>query len=356
MYRERMREALGSGLVLAAAALVSLLLILVIYYLYALRGTLLTIFFPFVVSLGAAYLLNPLLEFLCSRLRISRTLGIIFIYGVILLLVYLLFINTLPALAQELQKIIARVPFYTSQVQLYLEGMQSDYSRFNIPGALRQVIDGNIQELQDSLVDLLEALTHQALNFFSHIVLLVLIPLLVFYMLKDLDSIKAAFFSALPYRYRGRVRKMGEEVDKTLGAYIRGQLLISLLVGTMVYLGLTFLGVEFALVLAVINGITNIVPYFGPVIGAVPVLLLSLLDSPLLSLKVLLMLVVVQQVESHLLAPQILGRSLGIHPLLVILALLAGGSLAGFAGLILAVPAAAVARVMVKHLLQWRAG
>lgn len=158
----------------------------------------------------------------------------------------------------------------------------------------------------------------------------------------------------IPNKFRGRVRAVAEDIDKTLGAYVRGQLFISVFVASMVYVGLILLGVEFAILLAIINGITNVIPYFGPIIGAVPAFFIALLESPLLALKVILMITIVQQIESHIVAPTVYGRNLGIHPVIVILSLLAGGSFFGFMGLIFAVPVIAVIKVLLKHLGGWR--
>ena len=129
-------------------------------------------------------------------------------------------------------------------------------------------------------------------------------------------------------------------------------LLVSLVVGILSYVGLLVLKIDFPLVFAFILGITNLIPYVGPIIGSVPVLLVALLSSPGLAFKVLLMIVIIQQLESQLVAPIIIGRSTGMHPLAVILALLLGGTIFGFAGLILALPAAIALQITARHLLR----
>ncbi|NLC51044.1 MAG: AI-2E family transporter, partial [Firmicutes bacterium] len=129
-------------------------------------------------------------------------------------------------------------------------------------------------------------------------------------------------------------------------------LIISVLVGIMTYLGFLFLGLDFALFLGLLNGTTNLIPFIGPFIGAVPAVGVALLDSPALALRVLILIIVIQQLESQVISPQLLGRSLGFHPLFVIFALLLGGHLAGFRCLLFALPLATALRIFFKHF--WR--
>lgn len=348
MNKPRIKDVFCYGMTLSGVVIIFLLIILILYSLYIFRETLLTIFFPFIAAFIIAYILNPLVDFFQEK-RIPRPWGILLLYGVFFLSIYLLSINILPSLAEEFQKMLNQVPQYASQIQSFLEKIHSDYHRFDIPVNIRRVIDSNIQEIEDIMMNYVEGATNYIFNFLGHIFLLLLIPLLVFYILKDPHSITGFFLGMVPLKYQDRVKSLVEDIDKTLGVYIRSQILISFFVASMVYVGLLLLGVEFALVLALINGITNIIPYFGPFIGAAPAVLVSLLESPLLSLKVILMITVIQQVESHVLAPTILGKNLKLHPVLVILALLTGGSFFGFLGLIFAVPVIAVLRVVLSH-------
>lgn len=349
MDKKKIKDIFCYGMTLAGVFLIFILTLLILYGLYTIKEPLFTILFPFIAAFIIAYLLNPLVEFF-SKKKIPRTLGILIIYAAFFLAVALLSINIVPSLVKELQKMMDKIPWYTSQIQSYLERMHSDYDRFNIPESIRTVIDGNIQEVQDMMVNYVEVITDHIIHFFSHIFLFILVPLLVFYILKDLDGIKKYFMSLVPVRYKKKVGIVAGDIDKTMGAYIRSQFLISLFVGSMVYIGLLILDVEFALILAIVNGITNIIPYFGPIIGAIPAFFVALIESPLLSLKVIIMIIIIQQLENHILAPTILGKNLQLHPVSVILALVVGGTLFGFLGLIFAVPILATIRVVLKHI------
>ncbi len=349
MDRRKLKDIFCYGMTLAGVFLIFILALLILYGLYSLRNTLITVLFPFIASFIIAYLLNPLLEFICKK-NISRSAGILIIYLGFFLTLALLSINVIPSLMGEMQKLLVKVPLYSSQIQQFIVEMQQDYHRFNLPDSIRSVVDANIDQFQVLIIDLLETFTDSVINLFSHIFLLVLIPLLVFYILKDIENIKSSIYRMIPHKHRGRVRAAAEDIDKTLGAYVRGQIFISVFVASMVYVGLLLLGVEFAVLLAIINGITNVIPYFGPIIGAIPAFSIALLESPLLALKVILMITIVQQVESHVLTPTVFGKNLGLHPVIVILSLLFGGSLFGLLGLIFAVPVVAVIKVLFKHL------
>src|SRR5690606_9196597 len=138
----------------------------------------------------------------------------------------------------------------------------------------------NLINLQKGMQALLERVTGTVLGFFSNLLAILVIPLMVYYLLRDIDSLKRTAVLLFPKKYRNWVVSMGSEMDRTMGAYFRGMLVICFLVGVLTYLGLVIIGVDYALILGLVAGITNIIPYFGPIIGAVPAVLIALLHSP----------------------------------------------------------------------------
>ena len=243
------------------------------------------------------------------------------------------------------------IPQYTERFQSILLHLHSDYQRINLPESLRLALDQNILNLQKAIQEMLERVTGVVLGLFSNVFTFLIIPLVVYYVLRDMDNLKRSAVQFCPKKYRNWVIRIGSEMDSTLGAYFRGMLIICFLVGLLTYLGLALVGLDFALIFGFIAGLTNIIPYFGPIIGAIPAVLLGLLDSPALALKILIVYVIVQQLENQLIAPQVLGRSLGLHPLVVIFVLLLGGKLFGLAGLIFAVPFTAIIRILLKNII-----
>ena len=305
---------------------------------------------PLIFSVLVAFLLSPIINYL-EKQGLSRTLSIIIMYIFFLVLLILLCLNMIPTLIRELQELIKALPQYTEMFLNYFERLESDYKRFDLPEGIRQALDEGIEEIQRDLVLFLERLTQLLISLFSQVLALFLVPIFAFYFLRDADKFKTTLMNMLPKDYRETVRETLSDINNTIGTYLRGLVLISGMVGTLVYVGLLVLGVEFALFLGLINALTNFIPYFGPILGSIPATLIALLQSPALAWKVILLIVLVQQVESQLLAPQILGRKLGFHPISVILAILVGGKLFGFLGLVLSVPLLAVIRVIVRHVM-----
>lgn len=331
--------------IMGLAAGISLALL---YWFSRYGATLFVVLLPFFMAIIIAYILDPLVDFF-ERRRLPRRIGILLIYAIFFSLFFLLGVSTIPRLVTELQKLGERLPDYTAQFQSFILSLQSDYQRFNLPESVRVALDQNIVQMQENIQEFVERITSVVVGFFSHLFTILIIPLLVYYILRDIDSLKRSVVLLFPKKHRKWITSVGSEMDHTMGAYFRGTIVICFLVGVMSYVSLLLLGVDFALILGIIAGITNIIPYFGPLIGAVPAVIIALLASPALALKVVIVLVIVQQVESQFIAPQILGRSLGLHPLVVIFVLIIGGRLFGMLGLIFAVPFTALVRIFIKH-------
>ena len=325
---------------------------LLIRWLYPKRDVLYTVFFLFTAAFVIAYMLNPLVVYLTRR-KISRPAAVLFIFLVLFGGLSLLLISLVPSIVAEIHEIMDRVPTYTLRLQDYFSGLHQNYHRFNLPESVRSVIDEGIQDMEQTLISLFDNIIGKIITFFEGFVILLLLPILTYYFLRDFDHFKEGIKNAVPLSQREKTDLLAKDMDVTLGAYIRGILLISSLVGLLVYIGLLILQVEFALVLAIIAGITNLIPFFGPFIGAIPAVFIALLSSPLLALKVIVLIFIIQQVESQVIAPPILGRSMGLHPLMILLALILGGKLLGIFGLLIAVPLTALLKITYKHLVNW---
>lgn len=308
------------------------------------KGILIT---PLLLAVLAAYLLSPLVSYL-QKQKIPRSLGIMIIYLFLAVFLLLFTLNLTPSLLDELQDLSAALPEYTEKITQFGEYLEKDYRRFNLPEGIRRTLDENILQLQKSLTINLEKLSQYVMTFFCRAFALFLVPLYAFYLLRDHLLLKKYLLRVIPSPLRGNTEVALQEINRTLGAYIRGVFVISFFVGVMIYAGLLFFGVKFALFFGMINALTNIIPYFGPLIGAVPVMISVLLQSPPLFWKVALWIILVQQFESQFIAPQVFGRSLGFHPLTVIIVLLLGGISMGFLGLIVAIPALAILRIVFR--------
>jgi len=304
---------------------------------------------PFLLAILLAYLLNPLVDFFESR-RIPRVLGIFMIYLAAGALIALGITYTIPRVLVEINKLTERLPEFTQLLTDLVADIQDRFQRSNLPPVFQGLIEQNIQRAQDRLLLALDHTVDALLATLGRVFVALLTPVLTFYILKDVDVIKRTISNIIPGKHRRKLLTWLSKIDATLGSWIRGQLLIAFLVGVLTTVGLSLIGLEFAVLLGVLAGLLDIIPYFGPIIGGVPPVVVGLLVSPAIGLKALAVIVVVQQIESNLITPQILGHSVGLHPLFVIFALLLGGELAGFVGLVLAVPAAAIIKTTLEHL------
>jgi predicted PurR-regulated permease PerM len=169
-------------------------------------------------------------------------------------------------------------------------------------------------------------------------------------MLKDIHSIERSFFSLFPKQRRRELVRLIRDMDQALGNYVRGQFLVCMVIGVLAYIGYLIVGVPYALLLAAMVAVFNIIPYLGPIFGAIPALFVALFHSPRMLVGVVLVNLAVQVLEGNVISPQIVGRSLHLHPLAIIFALLVGGELGGVWGLILAVPVFAMGKVMLEHI------
>ncbi|KAF0197461.1 MAG: Uncharacterized protein FD169_443 [Bacillota bacterium] len=338
MEGQRLRVVVAWGLGLFAAAL-----------LWINRAPLSSAATPFVLAVFLAYLLNPLVDFFESR-RIPRVLGIFMIYLAAGALIALGITYTIPRILVEINKLSERLPEFTQLFTQVLADMQERFQRANLPPVFQNLIEQNIQRTQDRLLLVLDHTVDALLETLGRVFVALLTPILAFYILKDVDVLKRTITNLMPGKHRRKLLAWLSKIDGTLGSWIRGQLLIAFMVGVLSTIGLSLIRLEFAVLLGVLAGMLDVIPYFGPIIGGIPPVIVGLLVSPAMGLKALVVIIVVQQIESNLITPQILGHSVGLHPLLVIFALLLGGELGGLAGLVLSVPVAAMIKATLEHI------
>ena len=232
----------------------------------------------------------------------------------------------------------------------------------NLPQFLRPVLDslGPIpfaSELQQQLASQATLLSANILtiagSIVTNIIFLLTVLFLTFYFLLDWENLKSSLVKMLDHRSRTRFQGIIESMEKNLGGWLRGQLLLMVVVGVLVYLGLFALGVEYALPLAVIAGLFEVIPTIGPVLSAVPALLVGFATSFGLGIWVLVLYVVVQQLENSLIVPNVMGRAAGFSPLTTLLIVFAGAQLFGIGGAVLSIPVAILLNILAHDLLSW---
>lgn len=322
------------GLLAAAAAGVAALLL-------AVRP----VTIPFLLAVALAYLLAPAVGALEAR-GLSRPLAILAVYLGLGLAAAALILQVLPGALREWQRLARDLPAYGAQARAALDALQARFRDAGLPQGLRAGLDQTLARLQQRADGLMATAVGNLLLYLEWLGYLALAPILAFYLLRDLEAFKAAFARLLPDRWRGPVLGLLRDIDGVLAGFVRGQVLLAAAVGTLAGLACHLLGLRFAFLLGLWAALTEMIPYVGPLLGAVPAVVVALAQSPVRALQVAAAFALIQQLENAVLGPRLLGAHVGLHPLVVLLAVLAGGYLFGVPGLVLAVPAAGVARVV----------
>jgi predicted PurR-regulated permease PerM len=311
---------------------------------------------PFLIGVLLAYMGDPLVD-RCERWKLSRTWGVVAVFALIGLVMAILLLVLVPMLGKQLMRLYEMAPEMLDWlqnkalpwVQLKL-GMDEGFWRFD---KLKEAFSGQVDKTTDILGILLSKATASGLALLAWLANLVLIPVVSFYLMRDWDLMVAKLRSLLPRGREGLVVQLFSECHEVLGAFLRGQLLVMLALGVMYASGLMLIGLELGLLIGVLAGLASIVPYLGVVVGIGAALTAGLFQFgvdfyPLLGIAAVFM--VGQMLEGMLLTPMLVGDRIGLHPVAVIFAIMAGGQLFGFTGILLALPVAAVIMVLARHL------
>lgn len=304
------------------------------------------LFIPFVISLFIAYLLHPIVEKLHEK-HLPRWAAVLLIYTLFFGGIGFALYKAYPILIRQIRDLSKNIPGFIDTYREWVYSLYEQTSAF--PEALHDRMDELFRGIEKYAENMVTSVATSLTGAFDIFVIVAVIPVLVFYMLKDFPVMKNVLWKLTPSKYRKEGRVVLQEIDESLGSYIRGQLLVCLFVG-VISIGLLWLiGMKYPLLLGSLMGITNIIPYFGPLFGAVPAVIIAFTISGKMVLFVIGTVLAVQLIESNLLSPFIVGKSLHMHPILIIFALLVGGEVGGVIGMILAVPVLTIIRVFIYH-------
>lgn len=308
---------------------------------------------PFLLAAVLAYFLNPIVEYFQQK-GFSRTGGIILTYFFFVVFTLMSGGYLFPILWRQLQVLMISIPSYMNQVQELLQGFYNNYQRIDIPFTVRQEIDHALIQAETVLTHAVGQMIDGILGVFSHLFNILIAPVLAFFMLNDEGRTVTKLLNFLPEHWRLKILSLWDELDQQLIRYIKGHLLVALTVGILTSIGFFLIGLEFPFLLGIIVGVADVIPYFGPIIGAIPAFAVGILESKSQALSALLVIFIIQQLESNVLSPKIISSSVGLHPLLVIFVLLLGNKIYGVIGMLLAVPITVTLRVLWKHIvLDW---
>ncbi len=304
------------------------------------------IILPFVVGGFITYLLHPIVEKLHEK-GLHRGLAIFLIYFIFFGGIGFALYKGVPAIIDQLKDLSESAPVVAEQYRDMINTLQSHTREW--PDGLQTRMEEGIDAFEKKLDSLLTIIVNILMNLLNSALVLMIIPFIAFYMLKDFQLIKRTVWYLTPKKWRRKGTLFLKDVDQSLGGYIRGQLLVCVIIGGISSLLFWIFHLNYPLLLGVIVGITNVIPYFGPIIGAVPAVIIAATSSVKLVIITLVIVFGLQFLEGNILSPYIVGKSLHMHPLLIMLALTAGGEIGGILGLILAVPVLAVIKVGIIH-------
>ncbi len=319
-------------------------------YLFHLLAPILT---PFFVSAVLAYLADPIADKLEEK-GLSRTTSVVIVFGGLTLIVLVLLLVLMPLLMNQLGALIKRMPEYLTLLQTVLTswlvkmGMPADILALD---NLRETMTAYWSEVGQVVGGVMGYVSRSGMAALQVLANIVLIPVLTFYLLCDWDILVSRFRALLPRKHAARVIGLSLECDSMLSAFMRGQILVMLALAIMYSVGLSLIGLELGLLLGVIAGIVSFVPYLGLIVGIclAGVAAFFQFHSWIPVAEVVAVFTFAQVMEGTVLTPRLVGDRIGLHPVVVIFAVLAGGQLFGFAGLLLALPVAAVCMVLLRH-------
>lgn len=223
-----------------------------------------------------------------------------------------------------------------------MESIKLSFLQAGLPGEVIKLYDEKIIYAQGFATRWLVNFLNDIPGILVSLTYLVLSPVLAIYFLADWRRMTQTMIWLVPRKYRNSWRHLLKEINLIIVNYIHGNLIDAVLVGVIIGIGAALLGTEYALLIGIICGITNIIPYFGPLIGAVPSLMLALSNSPIMAVKILVLILIVQQIDGNLINPKLMSDKVGLRPLTVVFSLLAGEKLAGLLGMLVAIPLTAI--------------
>jgi predicted PurR-regulated permease PerM len=305
---------------------------------------------PFIVGIVIAYLLDPLVLYAQRRFKIKRLPALLLVFILFLLLFLFIFVSIFPLLAQGVSALTQTFGNNWSEIESFIDDSLDWFDNLDLPIDRETLKSGISSKLESFFTQLFGVISSFVLSIIGSIPLLIIIPLIVFYLLKDKEAIFATLKRYTRAENEVRVRTFFKDIDERLGGYIKGQFLLSALVTAITFIALLIFGTPYAFLIALANGILNIIPYFGPVIGAIPPVVLELIhfSSTGHLIAVIVFFVAMNILVSALVSPKIFASATNLHPVFVLLAIFVGSHAMGMVGMIVAVPFAIVIQTLIR--------
>jgi len=356
----------------------------VLYILYAVIGNIggildtifrvirniLNVLSPFIIALVIAYLLHPMVKLLEAKLlgrtnlkhKVKRTLSVLLTY-ILIVSAFILFIYSIYVMIGgqitnniDVNNMIESIMKYSQRYNDMFQSALANLETSGLSEDLQEQFKGVIERVNDVMGTVINSIFDFFRRLGGNLVDILLGVIIAFYLLKDMDYFKKLTNDCLDVILKKNTSKKTKsffrDIDNVVSKFIRGQLLDGIIVGILSSLGLWIIGLDFPVLIGMTAGIANVIPYFGPVIGSIPAVIIGLLSStPIKALFAVLVLLLVQQLDSIIIAPKVVGESVGLHPVFVILSIIIGGAYFGLLGMLLAVPTAGIIKLLI---MRWR--
>ncbi|MBN2585448.1 AI-2E family transporter [Patescibacteria group bacterium] len=322
-----------------ASILRIVIVLLAIGFLYFIRDIIAIVF----VSIIIAAALSPTVDRL-TKWKLPRTISIILIYLLVLSLLGGIIYFVLPPMITQVRQLADSLPAYFTTFTDLLQNLQ----RGSISGLLNASQD-SLNSLSNFLGQIANNVFNTTLGFFSGAAAIVMVFILTLYFLLDENGIKKFFVSLFPIKQKGQLITIANKMGTKLGGWLRGQIILAIAVGLVVYIGMLIIGMPYALTLGILAGVLEIIPVIGPIIAAIPAILIAFTISPTMALIVTIFYILVQELENKLLVPKVMQYAVGLNPVTIIIIILIGAKLMGVLGILLAIPVASVIYVLLEE-------
>ncbi|MDE5976847.1 MAG: AI-2E family transporter, partial [Turicibacter sp.] len=339
-------------LLYAAACLVSLVILFLCIQTSPIWGKVLSeiwsSIFPFFVAFLLAYIIHPLILWI-DRSRLPRVLSVFLFYAIVFGSLYGLISWFLPTIIKEIHDLIINLPTYLTALQNQLLIFDKHFG-LNISEILFSEYNTWVSALTEHIHEVTSFTFNLVFSIIGSLMFIVIVPIALFYFLKDYEKIVHGLLNLIPKGYRLHAANLSNMLDQSLGSYIRGLALIMVCLSLMATVLLMIAGIDYALLFGFLIGLTDFIPFIGPFIGAIPVIIFSISISWNKVIVVLVILAVLQALEGNFLQPLIIGRNLDIHPLFIMILMMLAGTFFSLKGVFFAIPVFLVIRTIVRYI------
>lgn len=322
-----------------------IIIFLVLYLLFLVKDILAVLF----IALILASAVDPWVDWLQGK-KIGRGISIILIYFISLFVIFIIITLIVPPIIQQTNDLLIKSPQYAEQIFSGISVLK-EYSRDH---GILENLKQNIGSVSNSLQGAVSGVFSKIFSFFGGIFSFFLVLVITFYMVVEENAIKKLIWSIAPDRYQEYIMGLINRMQIKIGMWLRGQMILSFSIFALSYIGLLILGVDYALVLALIAGLTEFVPYLGPILGAIPAIFLAFGQEPILAGFVIILYSVIQWTENNILVPKIMEKAVGLNPIVSISVLMIGFQLAGIVGAILSIPVATAIQELIMDIFEYK--